>query len=258
MLKINIDWKNNIVRYKTINVIIVGIGMVFLFLFAYFAFQVITTYQLIEETRAQQTKLQGEISYFNLASKLTADDVEGYNTLLLRLIPEVEDYFSIIASLERLSLYTGLDVSRYSIDLPEQGKDKYTLSIVGTVPQSILPLFLQNYQYGTGRLVTIESMTLSDAKENNINLVLSFYSQAVTPSNILKVGSLSQEDVAMMQKIQAKMTQGESQAEELEQLREEETRLQEAEQASESARLTGTPTPSPTTFRVAPTRSSAR
>ncbi len=256
MLKINIDWKNNIVRYKTINGIIVSIAVVFLLLFAYFAYQGITTSQLIEETRQEQTKLQGEISYFNLASKLAANEVEGYNTLLLRLIPEVEDYFSIIASLERLSLYTGLDVSRYSIDLPEQGKDKYTLSIVGTVPQSILPLFLANYQYGTGRLVTIESMTLSDSKENNINLVLSFYSQAVTPSNILKVGSLSQEDIALMKQIQSKMTQGESQAEELEQLRKVENEQEEVEKASESARLTGTPTP--TINRIAPTRSSAR
>ena len=245
-MKINIDWKNNIVRYKTINIIIVGTGVIFLLFFAYFALQVATVYQLMDETRQQQTKLQGEISYFSLASKLAANDVEAYNTLLLRLIPEVEDYFSIIASLERLSLYTGLDVSRYSIDLPEQGVDKYTLSIVGTVPKRILPLFLKNYQYGTGRLVTIESMTLNNNEDNNINLVLSFFSQAVTPSNILKVGSLAQDDIILMQEIQGKMTQGESQAEELQRLKQQEDQIQEVEKASESARLTGTPTPTPT------------
>lgn len=248
--KIEIDWKNNSVRYQAVNIAILSIGVIFLLLFAFFTYQIVTTNQFIEETRAQQIKLQGEISYFNLASKLTANDVEAYNSLLLRLIPEVEDYFSIIASLERLSLYTGLDVSRYSIDLPERGSDKFTLSIVGTVPKSILPLFLANYQYGTGRLVTVENMSINNNDENNVNLVLNFYSRPVTTSNILKVGSLSEGDINLMKDIQNKITQGEAQAVNLENFRKqqqeaaERLRLQqEAEAASRSAALTGTPTP---------------
>lgn len=262
-MKVNIDWKNNVVQYQTTNIIILAIGAIFLMVFAYFVFQIVTTNQLIEEARQEQTKLQGEISYFNLARQLTQNDVESYNTLLMRLIPEKEDYFSIIASLERLSLYTGLDVSRYSIDLPEQGNDKYTLSIVGTVPKNILPLFLANYQYGTGRLVTIESMTLNDSDENNVNLILNFYAKPVTTSNILKVGSLSQADINLMEGVEEKMTQGESQASQLEQLRSQvKQQAEQAEQqkvASENARLTGTPIPTPrtsTTPSVSPTRGS--
>ena len=239
MKPIKIDWKNNSTRFQAINISILSVGAIFLMVFAYFVFQVINTNNLIEEARVQQTKLQGEISYFNLARKLTENDVDVYNTLLLRLIPEVEDYFSIIASLERLSLYTGLDVSRYSIDLPDSGSDKFTLSIVGTVPQSILPLFLKNYQYGTGRLVTIENMTITNSSENNVQVVLNFYSREVTTSNLLKVGSLSQDDITLMQGIKEQIEQGEEQAATLQQLRQAE------------ASLSGTPVrPSPSIQRT--------
>lgn len=200
-----IDLKNNVVRYYITVGAIWAAGVVFLIIFAFCVFQYFITRQLTEDSRSERNRLEGELSYLNITQEAIGD-VDTYNNILIRLVPESEDYFSIIASLERLSIRTGLQISRYSITLPESGSDKYTMSIVGTIDQSQFPTFLQRYKYGSGRLVTIENMSVNSQKENNVRLTLNFYSRKVTTSSINRVGTLTSEDLDLMNDIVQRMT----------------------------------------------------
>lgn len=217
--QIKVDLKNNTTRYYTVNGVILAFAAFFLGLFAFFSFQVVSVNQQIDDARFQRDKLYQEISYFKVARDLATEDVETYNSMLLQLIPEIEDYFSIIASLERLSIYTGIDISRYSISLADANSDKFALSILGTVPPELFQTFLDNYQYGTGRLVTIESISYTTSEQNNVRLTLNLYSRKVTTSNLVRVGSLSREDMDLMTEVQSKMRLGEQRAVEVQELR---------------------------------------
>jgi hypothetical protein len=252
----SLDLKDNVTRYKAINAAIVSVGAVLLIGFAVMVYMIITTTQEIADTRTELDKVRGEISYFNLAKLLAADEVEGFNDTLLDLIPEQEDYFSIIASLERLSARTGLRITRYAIDLPEGGSDKFTLNIVGTILPSQLDRFLNNYKYGTGRLVTIESMALNPQEENNVRVTMNFYSRAVTTSTLIRVGTLDRNDIQLMSQIREAMAVGEESANEVQEeirIEEERRRLAEEEKKrrleEENRKLTPTQRPSPTPRR---------
>ena len=171
---------------------------------SFLVLQYLQTQQLIEDTRVERDKLEGELSYLNISQEAVGD-VDMFNDILIRLIPESEDYFSIIASLERLSIRTGLQISRYSIELPETGSDKYSMAIVGTIPPAQFQNFLQKYKYGSGRLVTIENMSINNQTENNVRLVLNFYSRKVTTSTLVRVGTLTSEDLELMNDIISRM-----------------------------------------------------
>ena len=260
-MKLNsIDWKNNIVRYNTINAIILSAAGLFLVMFAVFTFLGVTANQSIEDSRLERGKLEGEISYFNLTKKLASEKVESFNNVLLQLIPEQEDYFLLIASIERFSQRTGLKVDTYSVDVPEEGSDKFTMTITGSFAPNQLTRFLENYQYGTGRLVTIENMTLNETNTPergqiaDVRMTINFYSRKVSTSNLIRVGSLSQKDIDLMEDISAKMARGEQQGQviqqELIQQAELQKLLEEQAAASAAAALTPTVTPTPVGLRA--------
>ena len=255
----NIDWKNNIVRYNAINAIILSAAGIFLVLFGVLTFLGVSASQSIEDARQERSKLEGEISYFNLTKKLASDKVENFNNILLQLIPEQEDYFLLIASIERFSQRTGLKVDTYSVDVPEEGSDKFTMTIAGSFAPSQLNRFLDNYQYGTGRLVTIENMTLNESNTkdrgqiDDVRMTINFYSRKVSTSNLIRVGSLSQKDIDIMDEIAAKMAVGEKQGQAIQQeIMQQEAlkkQLEEEAVASAAAALIPTVTPTPVGLR---------
>jgi Tfp pilus assembly protein PilO len=261
----NIDWKNNIVRYNLINSIILSAAGICLVAFAVYTYLAVSASQGIEDARQERSKLEGEISYFNLTKKLASDKVEGYNTLLLQLIPEQEDYFLLIASIERFSQRTGLKVDTYSVDVPKEGSDKFTMTITGSFAPNQLQRFLDNYQFGTGRLVTIENMSLTQnpnatIQPLDVRMTINLYSRKVSTSNLIRVGSLSQKDIDLMESISEKMKAGEQQGQVIQQeLAAQEALkklLEEQAAASAAAALTPTVTPRPqATPRTSPTRS---
>lgn len=258
----NIDWKNNIVRYNLINTIILSAAGLFLVAFAAFSFLAVTATQGIEDARTERSKLEGEISYFNLTKKLASDQVENYNNLLLQLIPEQEDYFLLIASIERFSQRTGLKVDTYSVDVPKDGSEKFTMTINGSFAPNQFKRFMANYQFGTGRLVTIENMTLNQSQipgkvpTDDIRITMNFYSRKVSTSNLIRVGSLSQKDIDLMATIAQKMKDGETQGQVIQQELVQQQELQkkldaDAAASAAAALLALTPTAPP---RATPTK----
>lgn len=211
---LKVDFKNNVSRYYAIVTIIWILAIIFFTSAGILSFLAYNTY--IEKTDRQLTlnSKQGEASYLQTAEEIASEEVDAYNQLLARLVPETEDYFSVIASLERLSLRTGLEISRYALDLPEDGAERFTLSVVGTVPLEDLPRFLDTYKYGTGRLVTIDNIQVTNSAENNVRFNMSFYSKQVDEKTLSRVATLSDEDISLIQEIVTQIQKSEDQANE--------------------------------------------
>lgn len=204
-LKLTINLKDNISRYYAGVAAIWAVAVIFFVAFAVLFFFSMNTYNEVQLAKDDLDTKKTEASYITLAEELAQSKVNGYNDLLRLLIPESEDYFSIIASLERMSIRTGLKITRYNLNLPTAGQEKFTLTIVGTVQIDELPRFLNTYKFGTRRLVTIENIQVTNQPENNVRFTMNFYSKPVTGSNFSQVASLSQEDLDIMEQIIAQI-----------------------------------------------------
>ena len=133
---------------------------------------------------AKLAKLEADIKDLGLKKSIldasigaSLDEIDLDVTVMSKLIPEVEDYFSAIAALEELSAKTGFIITSYDIDLTNSEANKLSLNITGIGDQQSFINFLQQYNFEGGRLITTENISLGRDKSESFNLVLNFYNQ---------------------------------------------------------------------------------
>ncbi len=207
-----LSMSDNVSRYYGKVIALWAVALVFLGIAAILFFQSMDTYALVEIRKQDFDDAQTELSYVTTAQTVAEQNVTAYNTLLSRLVPPTEDYFSVVASMERLSLRTGIEITRYSINLPAEGSEIYPLSIVATIPVEEFDRFLETYQFGTGRLVTISAMNFTNQSSGNVRFTMNFYSKEVTTTNISRIASLSMDDLDLLDEIARQIRQSESMA----------------------------------------------
>lgn len=99
--------------------------------------------------------------------------------LLNRLIPNIEDFFSIIYSLEKLSSKTGFVIDGYAVDMTNSTSEKLRLSITGTGDTATFMKFLDEYNFGGGRLITSDRIELKPELSGTLKVDLTFYNKNV-------------------------------------------------------------------------------
>lgn len=106
-------------------------------------------------------------------------NIEDDVAVMGRLIPEVEDYFSIIASLDELSAKTNFIITSYSIDIKNSNSNKLSLNINGVGDEQSFINFLKQYNFQGGRLITIENISLGKEEAGAFSLILNFYNERI-------------------------------------------------------------------------------
>lgn len=147
--------------------------------------------------------LRQKVAAVQQSKNLVKDDIDIYNELLARIVPEKEDYFSMILALERLSQKTGFLILRYNINLGKSTKEKIALVIEGDGSADEFLKFLEDYQYGGGRLITIEKMEFTTSEVGKIKLSLNFYNKKL-PSVLQPLAKITQKDVELLNQIKEK------------------------------------------------------
>lgn len=109
----------------------------------------------------------------------SSDELDQDIRLLNGLIPEVEDYFSIIYALETLSNRTGFIVTSYIVDVKKSTKQQLQLSITGVGDSKSFLEFLKNYNFSGGRLITSDKIELNPQESSAIRINLTFYNKKV-------------------------------------------------------------------------------
>ncbi len=149
----------------------------------------------LSQANSTISKLSLEINQLKKqAEPYTYDDqtksvIENDLKLLNTLIPNVEDYFSIIYSLERLSDKTGFLIVGYNVDLKTSTKNKIKLSVSGVGDSNAFLNFLKNYNFDGGRLITSDKIEYDSDKSDITKLNLTFYT-----SNLNKSFSLNDQN----------------------------------------------------------------
>lgn len=154
---------------------------------------------LVEEN----DKLQKDLTIIKLSNQALKGEIDDYNKILSLIIPEAEDYFTIILALERLSEQTGFIVYKYNINLLSTNKDKIALVIEGDGDADSFLTFLNEYQFSGGRLITNERIEFTTNDVGKIKLGLNFY-HAKIPGIKKPLSLIPQKDILLMRKIKEK------------------------------------------------------
>ncbi len=171
--------------------------------------------QKIDQLTIDIQNLQKRVGLFS-DTNLGKDALESNVKMLGSLIPNIEDYFSVIYALEKLSQKTNFIINSYSINLRSSTKNKLKLSIAGAGDQAAFLKFLSEYNFGGGRLITSDKIELNRQTSGQINIDIAFYSKETKVSGNQKPVPVSRsmlEDLATLRnKIQFDLIEGSAEA----------------------------------------------
>ena len=127
-----------------------------------------TRSQEIEDARTSVRLIQNN-------KTLVSQNIDEYNKILEKVIPDNESYFLVITALEQLAVRTGVRVVSYSIDLTSTTMEKLTLEVVIEGNLASIENFMKEYQFAGGRLITNERLSLNLKDLQNITFSLNFF-----------------------------------------------------------------------------------
>jgi hypothetical protein len=135
---------------------------------------------------SENVELMNKVTLMNSAvpeTKKLDEDVKFLNTL----IPDVEDYFSVIYALEQLSKKTNFVITSYSVNVKTSTTDKLRINVTGVGDSQSLINFLKDYNFSGGRLITSDKVQLDPNFSGSIIINLTFYNKKTTAANKLEM-----------------------------------------------------------------------
>lgn len=132
-------------------------------------------------------------------------DIDNMNILMSALVPETEDYFSIILALENLSQKSGFIIQAYTLNISQSTKEKLSITIEGTGDQTAFLAFLKDYTYSGGRLITVDKIDYLSQGFFQIKLAVNFYSGKGTPVSPSAI-NITDADRELLTNIQKKVS----------------------------------------------------
>ena len=136
----------------------------------------------ITTLKAELGPLRNEVSLMSTtipSSDKLDDDLKFLNTL----IPNAEDYFSIIYSLEKLSQKTNFIVSSYIVNVGSSESETIRLGVVGTGDSQTFINFLKSYNFEGDRLITSDKIQLDPNFSGSQKIDLTFYNKKIEANN---------------------------------------------------------------------------
>ena len=183
-----------------ISIIIVFV-MSILLIYSYYSFQ---------ETTGSLTKLNDEIRQIKLRTErlkksqsLVKSDLKEINKLLSILIPDIEDFFSIIQALETISYQTGFTIMKYSVNIGIS-TDRISMMIDGSGNIDSFMNFLKSYSFSGGRFITSEKIEFTNVRSSSSKIQLNFYNKQVAIDNQI-IPELTENDIDFFKRIKNKI-----------------------------------------------------
>lgn len=135
----------------------------------------------IKKLEKEVSQLNQEVSFYQNtipSSEKLDDDI----VLLNNLIPNIEDYFTMIYALENLSQQSGFFIVGYTVDIGKSTANKLRLTITGVGDSNSFVKFLSQYNFSGGRLITSDKIELDPQKTGSIGIDVTFYNKSVSNS----------------------------------------------------------------------------
>jgi len=144
----------------------------------------------ISALEVENAGLMKKVTLMNTAnpkSEKLDEDVKFLNSL----IPDTEDYFSIIFALEQLSKKSNFQITSYSVNVKASTSEKLKINVTGEGDSQSLINFLKNYNFSGGRLITSDKVQLDPDFSGSIIIDLTFYNKKTPSASKLEVSANS-------------------------------------------------------------------
>lgn len=143
----------------------------------------------VKEIQNKLTTTQVELTDLRTKKKLIEnfaleqDTIDQDLQLMSRLIPQSQDYFSIIQSLDNLSQQTQFQITSYQINLTESTDSKLSIVVKGVGDSRAFLSFLDTYQVNGGRLITMEKLKINPQSPGEVQLDMNFYVESAASTD---------------------------------------------------------------------------
>jgi len=156
----------------------------------------------ITKGEIESLKIKTQLINYKEEIKKENIDINKVNQLLFQLIPDNEDYFSVIFALEKLSEQTGFIIFSYSVDINQSTKNRLNLVIEGFGSKESFFNFLNSYRYRGGRLLTIDKIEYEGKDNIKAKLNIYFYNAKVPLLEFSSKYQLNKNQKEILKKIQ--------------------------------------------------------
>lgn len=129
----------------------------------------------IKKIETDLVKLRSRKSDLDIIFSQSNIDINQEVRILNNLIPDIENYFSIVTALEEIAKRSDFNISSYNIPFKTTESDQLTIGISGTGDQQSFINFLNNYNFGGGRLITIDKVEFKQGVTSSFSFSLNFY-----------------------------------------------------------------------------------
>ncbi|MFA6081720.1 MAG: hypothetical protein WC741_04945 [Patescibacteria group bacterium] len=167
------------------------IGNIFIFILIIVTIKIGITNNLSYEKKISSLKielnqLKNKVTLMNTtipSSEKLDEDLDFLN----KLIPNIEDYFSIVYALEKLSQESNFIITSYTVAVGNSSAEKLKLNVLGVGDSQTFIDFLKNYNFGGGRLITSDKIQLDPNFFGTIKIDLTFYTKKVSTTKNLEI-----------------------------------------------------------------------
>lgn len=167
---------NYMIRLLKENILYIVLLLFFIIILGvYIPFQLSDYFTLIKKNQELHNELTQYKSKQDLVMTFTPAELNDIVSILNVLLPNKEDYFSILNTVETLSQKTGFKITSYKIGIAKKSTEIIQLSITGEGGTAPLMEFLNLYHTGGGRLISIDKIDYS-TRLPKVTLSLLFYS----------------------------------------------------------------------------------
>ena len=182
-----------------------GVFLVLFFLVLFFYGRFNEQKKEVDLMNSEVVLLKNRYDTLKYNKSLTEDQIKEYNKLLAQLVPETEDFFSIIYALEEISKVSHFLITDYTIDVNNTNSERLTLTAQGKGNSEDFLAFLQEYQFAGGRLATSDNIQYGGSLEGSTRITLNFYSKRYTIKESVQVPKLFKEELATLETIKQKV-----------------------------------------------------
>lgn len=197
---------------KNINYILVVVFLIFLNIYI-FAFQFSNYYVQKNEIEQKKETLKKVISQREIVSRYDKKDIKKLYEVISLLVPDQEDYFSIISALENLSKWTGMEILSYAVNFGSSTSEKLVLKIEAKGDILSFQKFLEEYHFKGGRLITMDKIEYTN-QDFRSTLDLNFYTRKVDIKTDEDVKAIDPETLRLFKEISNTLLEDNRQIEE--------------------------------------------
>jgi len=161
----------------------------------------------IDTIQNQNVTYKKRIDLINQQQTFLAEgiDLDKVNLSMTRLMPEKEDMFNIVNALNQLSSSTQFQINSYAVNSIDPKSKSVSITVSGEGDRDSFLKFLQNYNLGSGRLITIDKVDYSETSAYSVKLKLNFYTSQTSTKSVGSVVNFTEQDKKLIRKIESQV-----------------------------------------------------